>query len=230
MRTFWDAVSGFDPWNKKGLPDAVCKACSAGAVASTMVFGQPGMFAPRMTLPSSFFLCGSAGQTSYYDTSPLHDTLLQLVDFDCLSRHEVRLSLGAVHVRTGRTRYFDSLFQRIGPEHILASGALSPGFPAVAVDGEPYWDGRIVSSTPLEVVLDDAPRVNTLCIMVDLFDPVGPEPASMADVHARHNDITYANRSERGIREFEEKHNLRRAIRALYKALPEQKRRDPELH
>jgi NTE family protein len=111
----------------------------------------------------------------------------------------------------------------------MASGALPPSFPPVSVDGELYWDGGIVSNTPLEVVLDDVPRVNTLCFMVDLFSQVGPEPNSIADVYARHKDISYANRSERGIREYEEKHNLRRAVRALYKALPEAQGHDPEM-
>lgn len=229
LRTFWDTVARDDPWNRPGLPDALRQACDAGGVATTILYGLPGMFIPRLQTPWQGVLPGLPEHPSYYDTAPLHETLVRLVDFGYLNRHEVRLSLGTVHVKTARVRYFDSLFQQIGPEHIMASGALPPSFPAVPVDGELYWDGGIVSNTPLEVVLDDVPRVNTLCFMVDLFSPVGPEPASIADVYARHKDIAYANRSERGIRDYEEKHNLRRAVRALYKALPEAQRHDPEL-
>jgi NTE family protein len=229
LRTFWDTVARADPWNLTGLPQAVRQAYDASGVAATMLYGLPGMFIPRIPYPWQAFSPGFADHSSYYDTAPLYQTLLRLVDFDYLNRHEVRLSLGAVHVKTGKPRYFDSLFQQIGPEHIMASGALPPSFPPVPVDGELYWDGGIVSNTPLEVVLDDVPRVNTLCFMVDLFSPAGPEPNSIAEVYARHKDISYANRSERGIREFEEKHNLRRAVRALYKALPEAESRDPEL-
>jgi NTE family protein len=229
LRAFWESVARVDPWNFPGLPHTLRQAYDASGVAVTVLYGLPAMFLPRMPYPWQAFLPGFAEHSSYYDTAPLRETLLRLVDFDYLNRHEVRLSLGAVHVKTGRPRYFDSLFQQIGPEHVMASGALPPSFPPVQVDGELYWDGGIVSNTPLEVVLDDVPRVNTLCFVVDLFSPVGPEPGSIADVYARHKDISYANRSERGIREFEEKHNLRRAVRALYNALPDAERHDPEL-
>jgi NTE family protein len=229
LREFWHAVSRADLWDVSRLPKELRQAYDASGVAATVWCGQPGMFTPRILNPALGFLAGAAEYASYYDTSPLRDTLLSLVDFDCLNQHYTRLSLGAVHVKTGTPRYFDSLFQRIGPEHIMASGALPPGFPPVPVEGELYWDGGIVSNTPLEVVLDDVPRVNTLCFMVDLFNPIGPAPTSLPEVYARHKDIAYANRSERGIREYQEKHNLRRAVRALYKALPESKRNDPEL-
>jgi NTE family protein len=228
LREFWQTVARADPWDVSALPQESRRAFDVAGVAATMLYGRPGMFAPRIPSPLLPFM-PSAQQTSYYDTSPLHETLLRLVDFDCVNRHDVRLSLGAVHIKTGQPRYFDSLFQHIGPAHVMASGALPPGFPPVPVDGELYWDGGIVSNTPLEVVLDDVPRVNTLCFMIDLFNPTGPEPASLAEVYARHKDIAYANRSERGIRDYQEKHNLRRAVRALYKALPENKRNDPAL-
>lgn len=229
LREFWRTVARTDLWDVSRLPRELRQAYDAGGIATTVWYGQPGMFTPRIPNPSLGFTAASAESASYYDTSPLRDTLNRMVDFDYLNQHHIRLSLGAVHVRSGRPRYFDSLFQHIGPEHILASGALPPGFPPVAVEGELYWDGGIVSNTPLEVVLDDVPRVNTLCFMVDLFNPLGPEPKSLPEVYARHKDIAYANRSERGIREYQEKHNLRRAVRALYKALPESKRNDPKL-
>lgn len=229
LREFWKTVARADPWDVSSLPQEWRRTYDIAGVATTMLYGLPGMFVPRIPDPSLPVLSGSATQASYYDTSPLRDTLLRLVDFNCVNQQYIRLSLGAVHVKTGQPRYFDSLFQRIGPEHVMASGALPPGFPPVPVDGELYWDGGIVSNTPLEVVLDDMPRVNTLCFMVDLFNPNGPEPVSLPEVYARHKDIAYANRSERGILQYQEKHNLRRAVRALYNALPENKRNDPKM-
>ncbi len=229
LREFWQTVARADTVDVAALPQEWRRAFDAAGVTATMLCGQPGMFTPRFPNPSLPFVSATPKHTSYYDTSPLHETLLRLVDFDCINQHYIRLSLGTVHVKTGRTRYFDSLFQRIGPEQVMASGALPPGFPPVQVDGELYWDGGIVSNTPLEVVLDDVPRVNTLCFMIDLFDPNGSEPTSLAEVYARHKDIAYANRSEHGIRDYQEKHNLRRAIGALYKALPKDKRDDPRL-
>lgn len=229
LREFWQTVARADPVDLSALPQEWRRAYDVAGVTTTMLCGQPGMFAPRVPSPSLPFVSIPPAQASYYDTSPLRETLLRLVDFDCVNQHYIRLSLGTVHVKTGQSRYFDSLFQHIGPEHVMASGALPPGFPPVAVDGELYWDGGIISNTPLEVVLDDVPRVNTLCFMVDLFNPNGPEPASLSEVYARHKDIAYANRSERGIRDYQEKHNLRRAVGALYQALPEDKRNDPKL-
>ncbi len=229
LREFWQTVARADPVDVSALPEEWRRTYDIAGVTATMLYGQPGMFAPRIPSPALPFVSAAPEQTSYYDTSPLRGTLLQLVDFDCINQHYIRLSLGAVHVKTGRTRYFDSMFQRIGPEHVMASGALPPGFPPVEVEGDLYWDGGIVSNTPLEVVLDDLPRVNTLCFMIDLFDPNGPEPTSLAEVYARHKDIAYANRSERGIRDYQEKHNLRRVIDALYQVLPKGQRDDPRL-
>lgn len=229
LQEFWQTVTRADPWDVSTWSTEWRRLANLGGVAASMLCGQPGIFSPRTPNPALPFLPCPAEQASYYDTAPLRDTLLRLVDFDYVNHGDIRLSLGAVHIKTGRPRYFDSLFQRIGPEHVMASGALPPGFPPVSVEGELYWDGGIVSNTPLEVVLDDVPRVNTLCFVVDVFNPNGSEPASMADVFARDKDIAYANRSERGIRDYQEKHNLRRAVNALYQALPQNKRNDPEL-
>lgn len=229
LREFWQTVARPDPWDVSAWPQESRRAYDLAGVSATMLFGQPGMFMPRIPSPVLPFMTGAPEQASYYDTAPLRETLLRLVDFDCINQHYMRLSLGSVHIKTGQSRYFDSLFQHITPEHVMASGSLPPGFPPVPVDGELYWDGGIVSNTPLEVVLDDVPRANTLCFMVDLFNPTGPEPSSMAQVYARDKDIAYANRSERGIRDYQEKHNLRRAVGALYQALPANKRNDPKL-
>ncbi len=159
----------------------------------------------------------------------MRKTLEELVDFDLLNESEIRLSVGAVKVSNGEAVYFDTTKQTIGPEHVMASGSLPPGFPAVEIDGESYWDGELVSNTPLDVVLDDDPRVDTLCFMVDLWAPEGPDPGSMAEVMTRCKDLIYASRSERHIKAYRRTHNMRRAIREIFSRLPEDARNDPEL-
>ena len=119
-------------------------------------------------------------KASYYSTDPLRQTLGRLVDFDCLNRERrVRLSVGAVNVRTSEMRYFDSRAMPLGAAHIMASGALPPAFPAITIDGESYWDGGIYSNTPIEVVLDDMPRRNSLIFSVNVWQPAGEHPATI---------------------------------------------------
>lgn len=197
-----------------------------GALAAwrAIVGGRPGFFAPR--LPAA---AGGPEDISFYDTAPLRRLLAELVDFGRLNAGAPRFSVGAVHVASGRLRYFDSRFQRIGVEHVLASGALPPGFPAVRVDDELYWDGGVYSNTPLEIVLDDHPRVSTLCVMVDLFDPAGPEPGSIPEILARRKNITYASRSRQHLEDYAKVHNLRRAVQALHARLPPQMQQDPQV-
>jgi NTE family protein len=208
-----------------GVPRRVFNAWSAW---QTMAWGQPGFFAwnpvsPWLAAP------GSDAAISYYDTRDLHGTLERLVDLDRINRKEVRLSLGAVEIESGRQVYFDSEKQTIGYEHIMASGALPPAFPPIEVDGAWYWDGGIVSNTPLDVIIDQLPRRSTLCFMVDLFDSMGRLPQVMEDVEARRKDIMYASRSERSIEAHRKMHNLRRAIMALWDKLPPEAQKDPHL-
>jgi NTE family protein len=175
------------------------------------------------------FPTGTAETASFYDTGPLRETLERLIDFDLLNRGSPRLSVGAVNVLTGGLRYFDNRADRLGPEHLMASGALPPGFPAVRIEGELYWDGGIYSNTPFEVVLDHVPRVDTLCFMVSLFNPAGAEPRSVAEVETRHKDILYGTRVQQHVDAYRRIHNLRRALRSLYALLPEEVVHNPEI-
>jgi NTE family protein len=202
---------------------------SAWSVWGTTVFGRPGFFAPRWFNPFLGFPVGTGETASFYETAPLRATLHRLIDFELLNAGPVRLSVGTVNVLTGAQRYFDSKLERIGPEHLLASGALPPGFPGVRIDGELYWDGGIYSNTPIEVVLDELPRVNTLCILLSLFNPAGVEPRSVHEVETRRKDITYATRAHHHVVEYRRIHNLRRTIRSLYALLPEDVRDNPEV-
>ena len=154
LREFWDLVSS-GPAQRVPTWCVDRTAFNQWSATTTAMFGVPGFFEPRRT--PALLLGGSAPVLSYYDTAPLKSTLERLVDFDRINHPEVRFSVGAVNVRTGNSIYFDNTVQRIGPEHIMASGALPPGFAPVHIDGEDYWDGGIVSNTPLQYVLDTHP-------------------------------------------------------------------------
>ena len=228
LEEFWRSVSYRSWWPWRPAGDELLRFHNTLGVMSTAVFGNPGVFRARSLSP---WLArpGTDAAVSYYDPEPLRRTLERLVDFDRIRDGETRLSIGALNVRTGRTRYFDSAVEPIGPDHVLASSALPPTFPAVEIDGELYWDGGIESNTPLTAVLDATPRADTLCFMLDLFSPEGRVPTRMNEVMPRQSDIAFASRSDWSVANFKEKHELRRAIGALYHQLPEEMRRNPAI-
>jgi NTE family protein len=164
---------------------------SAGWIAA---FGVPGFFRPRIP-PPLFGTPGSPQALSLYDTAPLKESLERLVDFDRINARETRLSVGAVNVRTGNFVYFDNTKERIGPEHIMASGALPPGFPPVIIDGEAYWDGGIVSNTPLQYVLDEEAVRDLMILQVDLFSARGDLPRTLIEAAEREKDIRFSSRT-----------------------------------
>ena len=220
LHAFWDRISRPEwtvapPWDSPWRP-----AFNRAHAAYAMTCGQPGFFTPRPPGSSALAPPHSEAARSIYTPLPLRATLERLVDFERINRGESRLSLGTVNVRTGKTVYFDSSRQTIGPEHVLASTALPPAFPPVEIEGELFWDGGVVSNTPLEVVMDDNPRRSTLCLMVDLFDARGDAPADLEAVAERHKDITYASRSDRHIDHYRNLHHLRRIISELHQRLP----------
>ncbi|MGU7778983.1 patatin-like phospholipase family protein [Burkholderia sp. PU8-34] len=168
-------------------------------------------------------------RASYYMIAPLRDTLVSLVDFDLLNAGRPRVTVGAVNACTGAMRYFDSRDQRLTVEHIMSSGALPPAFPAVRIDGEPYWDGGVYSNTPVEVVLDDKPRRSAVIFSVQMWNPVGPEPESIWQVSERQKDIQYASRTDSHIARQQQIHRLRHVIRELVKHVPEAERATTEV-
>jgi NTE family protein len=198
----------------------------------TMIEGQPGFFRPRPASPwiASLGIAGpgGSGATSFYDTTPLKATLERLIDFDRINAGETRLGLGAVNVRTGNYVYFDSTRQKIRAEHVMASGALPPGFPAVDIDGELYWDGGLVSNTPLFHVLEDLPRRNTLVFQVDLWSATGDAPPDMPGVLMRQKDITYSSRTRFNTDTIKYEQTLRTNIAHLLEKLPPALRNEPE--
>jgi NTE family protein len=221
LRAFWEEITS---------PSALWPAVPAvfadtQRFASTMaaLFGQPGFFRPRAPLN----WLGGGNVTSYYDTSPLRATLEDLVDFDLINTRRRRLSVGAVNVRTGRLVWFDTATTLIKPEHIMASGALPPGFPPVEIGGEMYWDGGVVSNTPLQHVIDDIPRRSRLCFQVDLFHATGELPENLDEVNERMNDIRYASRTRRTTEAVGQVQTLRQSVAALYALLPEDLKASP---
>ena len=193
---------------------------------SAIVSGIPGFFRPR-TDPA-LFLGGAAPLLSYYDTTPLIATLERLVDFDRINRKEMRLSVGAVNVRSGNSIYFDNSTHRIGVEHILASGALPPGFPPVHIDGQDYWDGGILSNTPLQYVLDSFARTQRLVVLqVDLFSARGAMPRTLSEVGERQKDITYSSRTRMNTNAVAANVNLQQLVSDLIGKLPAKLRSDP---
>lgn len=228
LREFWDRVSAraalipplsFDPL--RGL-------FNRASATSAAVFGVPGFFEPRAVPP---FLApeGSAGALSYYDTRPLRNTLLELADFDLINRKQVRLSLGAVNVRSGNSTYFDSHRDVIGPEHVLASGALPPGFAPVEIAGELYWDGGIVSNSPLWYVLDEEPRMSALMFQVDLFSARGEAPVNLDQVQERAKDIQYASKTRFNTTRIREVRELLTALKNVLGKLPKAMLADPDV-
>jgi len=193
----------------------------------TITQGIPAFFSPN---PSSWHgLHTSVGieHASYYITKPLEATLASLVDFDFLNSRQTRLTVGAVNARNGEMRYFDSRDMDLGSAHVMASSALPPAFPAVRIDGEPYWDGGIYSNTPIEVVLDDHPRRDSVIFSVQIWNPEGPEPKSLWQVIGKQKDIQYASRAN-NIERQRQIHHLRHVIRELTRHLSDEERESAE--
>jgi NTE family protein len=218
LRSFWEEVTSHNSIWSCGLggPHAEGQRRLSSLVA--LMFGQPGFFAPRPMLD----WISSPNPTSYYNTSLLKSTLERVVDFDRINAKAMRFSVGAVNVRTGRFAYFDNDTVTIRPEHVMASGALPPGFPAVEIDGEQYWDGGLVSNTPLQYVLDYLPRRSRLSFQVDLFHAHGRIPTNLEEVNEREKDIRYSGRTRAGTEALRLKHDVRHNINALHEMLPQE--------
>jgi NTE family protein len=196
---------------------------------STVMRGIPAFFEPNLSALRGAHAGLGVEQAAWYDTSPLRRTLGELADLDRLRDHGPRLTVGAVNARSGAMRYFDSRDETLTIDHVMASGALPPAFPAVRIDGEPYWDGGIYSNTPIEAVLDDRPRRDSLIFAVNVWHQTGPEPESIWQVMGRHKDIQFASRADSHISRQKQIHRLRHVIRELSQALPAAKRRDPTI-
>jgi NTE family protein len=217
LRTFWEEITAHTRLWPPPLHGAIAAWQKRASASMCLMFGQAGFFTPRK-LDDWLSL---STLVSFYDTSALKGTLERLADFDRINHaKEMRLSIGAVNVRTGQFAYFDSETMTIRPEHIMASGALPPSFPPIEIDGEHYWDGGLFSNTPLQYVLDFSPRRSRLTFQVDLFQSLGQLPTNLDEVIERDKDIRYSSRTQICSSAFRDRHDVRHAINELYKLLP----------
>ena len=208
LREFWKRVEQTAPF----------------AVASVFACGIAPFFIPRALAFGGVHAQVGLDAASYYSTAPLRATLGELVSLECLNATRTRLTVGAVNVRSGSMRYFDSRDAALSIDHVMASGALPPAFPAIRIDGEPYWDGGVYSNTPIEAVLDDKPRRDSVIFGVNVWQPVAPEPQSIWQVLGRQKDIQYASRADSHIMRQKQIHHLRHVIRELVALLPPEAR------
>lgn len=234
LRQFWEQVTtdAIEDW-ALGLMTPLLKGdwgrglLSQMSAGLAMMDGAAGFFTPRSPWPW-LHPTGSIEATSFYDTTGLKSTLESLVDFDRINAEAVRFSVGAVNVRTGNFVYFDTATHTIRPEHVMASGALPPGFPAVEIDGERYWDGGLISNTPLQWVMDSLPRQDTLAFQVDLWSARGTFPGNLAEVETRRKEIQYSSRTRANTDQFKYAQRIRNTVASLLAKLPEDLKASPE--
>lgn len=228
LREFWRTVTS-GPAPQLLFPTGPLRAhVNATSAAFAALFGAPGLYTPRLP-PFAYQPGGDARQLGVYDTTPLRRTLARLVDFDRLNNGAIRLSVGAVNVRTGNFAYFDTLDQRIDPRHIMASAALPPGFPPVEIDGEYYWDGGLVSNAPVQYVLDrPSGGRRGLVFQVDLFPARGDLPTSFDEVRSREKDIRFSSRTRLNTDQELHRIAIAEAARRLLAKLPPNLANDPD--
>lgn len=224
LRDFWDLASDAgdngwgDCWTAFLTGDRPREWLNQVSAARIIARGVPGFFSPRM--PPPYLMPNGGGATSYYNTSELKPTLERLVDFDRINAREMRLSIGAVNVRTGNFSYFDNENTVIRPEHVMASGALPPAFDAVEIDGEFYWDGGLVSNTPLDWVLSSRSGLDTLILQVDLWNARGMLPKDFTDVAVRMKEVQFSSRTRSATDAFSKVQELRAAFNELLAQMP----------
>ncbi|MFZ3081555.1 patatin-like phospholipase family protein [Rhodoferax ferrireducens] len=225
LRDFWELVASAPtssaPWSAFGLGNLIH---NLGAVSS----GIPGFFTPNLRALYGSNVSAGIADASFYSTDPLRDTLDHFVNFGLIAQGMTRLTLGAVNVASGRMRYFDSRDDAVGLEHVMASGALPPAFPAIEIDGEYYWDGGIYSNTPLEVVMDDKPRRDAVIFAAQLWQQEDELPNTVAKVMSRLKDIQYSSRAESHTARQQQIHHLRHVVRELGRLMPAALRATPE--
>ena len=224
LREFWETVSA-PPFGMpyiaalEGRDEFTHGVINQVRSWGALVGGAPGFFQPRVP-PPFLYPNGAPEALSYYDVAPLRVTLERLVDFDLINAGAMRFSVGAVNVRTGNFVYFDSTTHQIGPAHVMASGSLPPGFPPTEIEGEHYWDGGLVSNTPLDWVLDSRPGRDTLAFQIDLWSARGEFPRNLIEAETRQKEIRYSSRTRLASNQFKKKQIIRRAAHRLLAKMP----------
>ena len=222
LAAFWDRVE--QPAMPSFLPPQVEQFVRS---STTLLSGLPGFFQANPMAFANPLMPLGADAAGYYSTRPLRETLKDLVDLERINEGPMRLTVGAASVRDSRMHYFDRDEERLGLDHILASGALPPAFPAVRIDGELYWDGGILSNTPIEHIFDANPRRDAMIFTVQLWSHEGDEPETIWDVMNRQKDVQFSSRVDNHIRRQRQIHRLRHMVAELAKHLPEEELEDP---
>lgn len=228
LHEFWELVSSSVATPIFGSRLGGRDLLNEASAAQALVFGVPGFFSPRVP-PAPFQPRGTLAAISFYDTAPLQATLERLIDFKLLNSGSVRLSVGAVNVRSGNFEYFDSTKITLDARHIMASGALPPGFPPIEIDGEYYWDGGLVSNTPLQYVLDQPGKLRRVVFQVDLFPAVGALPATLDEVTEREKDIRFSSRTRLNTTNELDRQVIAQAAKRLIAKLPPELQDDPDV-
>ena len=230
LREFWDLVTSAPASLQAPLFEGQRATFNQWSAAWAATFGVPGFYRPRVP-PPALAPDGTPGALSVYDTADLRATLERLIDFDRINDRVTRLSVGTVDVASGNSKWFDNTTPKFtfGPEHVMASGALPPAFAPVIIDDRAYWDGGIVSNTPLQYVLDNRDERPMLVVQVDLFPALGTIPLNLPAVLQRHKDIMYSSRSRYTTEKIAEMQRLRGAMRRLIRRLPAALRDDPDV-
>ncbi len=221
LEEFWRRVATYTPLDMFGELGTTQTMYNMLGTSSALLWGQPGFFSPKW-YNGGLPVLGDPRSLSYYDTTPLKETLLELIDFDLLNSCPIRLSLGSVQISTGHLIYFNNINYRITPEHIMASAALPPGFPAIEINDELYWDGGVHSNSPLEVILEAIPADDTLCFLIDCFGGHPFIPSNMNEIDERVKDISYSTHAQRTILNYMQRQKMRFAFRDLKKLLTEE--------
>lgn len=227
LTAFWDRVTGWLPSFPIFPDDKVREAVHEWSAGFVMAAGVPGFFTPR-GLPPMLEPPGTCAALSFYDTAPLRATLDELVDWDLVNDGPVRLSVGAVDVENGNFRYFDSRIERLDARHVMASGALPPGLPPVEIEGRLWWDGGLVSNTPLSHVLDHQ-HDSLLVFQVDLFPSIAARPRTIMDVMAREKEIRFSSRTREISNQLMRLRQDRELARRVLAKLPPELRDDPDV-
>ena len=186
---------------------------------SSMLYGVPNFFLPRR-MPPIYTIAKRPEDVGYYDAAPLKTTLERLVDFDLINRKTIQFSIGAANVRTGSPATFDNLDEKITVEHVMASASLPPGFAPTRVDGEYYWDGAVVSNTPMQCVIDSSPSRSELVFQVDLWDSSGEVPLDMPSAYLRATEMHGASRLNISLDQYRKMQRFRHAVCRFLDKLP----------
>jgi NTE family protein len=227
LNRFWDKVTSSLPSFPIFPNDQIREWLHEWSAGFVMAVGVPGFFTPRL-IPPLMAAPGTPGALSFYDSAPLKQSLDELVDWDLLNAGPVRLSVGAVDVESGNFNYFDTTDTRIDARHIMASGALPPGLPPIEIDGRLWWDGGLVSDTPLTHVLDHQTEP-LLAFQVDLFAAATECPKTIMDVMAREKEIRFSSRTRQISDQVMKLRQEREAIRKVIAKLPAELHQDPDV-